>query len=223
MARGWPLSHGEPRVLHDAEGILVLAKPAGLPTVPYRLGEREHCLRAWAEQQLGARVFVVHRLDKETSGLVTFARDADTHRRLSQAFEHRRVTKVYLAAVLGHVAERAATIEAPLREFGSGRVAVDPRGKASVTRYTLHERLRDADLLRVDLLTGRRHQIRVHLFHLGHPVLGDPLYGQPRPVGGAGRLLLHSCELTIPSADGAPLRFELAPPEDFADELARRR
>ena len=217
------MSPAEPRVLHDADGILVLEKPAGLPTVPYRLGEREHCLRAWAERQLGARVFVVHRLDKDTSGLVTFARDADTHRRLSQAFEQRRVTKIYFAAVLGHVAQASATIDAPLREFGSGRVAVDPRGKASVTRYTLRERLRDADLLRVELLTGRRHQIRVHLFHLGHPLLGDPLYGQPRPVGGAGRLLLHAGELTIPSAAGAPLRFESAPPEDFAIELARRR
>lgn len=214
------MSDAQPTVVFDRDGVVVLAKPAGLPTVPYRLGEREHCLRAWAERELAAPMFVVHRLDKETSGLVTFARDAATHRRLSQAFEHRKVTKIYLAAVLGSLAEVAGTVDAPLREFGSGRIAVDPRGKPSRTRYQVCERLVGADLLRVELLTGRRHQIRVHLFHLGHPILGDPLYGTPRPVGGASRLLLHAHELTLPSEHGPALHFVQAAPDDFAAALA---
>jgi RluA family pseudouridine synthase len=214
-----------PRILHDDGALLVLDKPAGLPTVPYRLGDRTHCLRAWAEAALGKRLFVIHRLDKETSGVIAFAHDADTHRRVSREFEHRQVVKVYLAAVAGHVPAPEFTIDAPLREFGSGRVAVDARGKASRTHCRLRERLRGCDLLEVDLLTGRRHQIRVHLFQHGHPVLGDPLYGVERPVGGAQRLLLHAWRLVLPGHAGrpAPLEIEAPPPPDFAAELAQRR
>lgn len=211
-----------PRIVYDDGALLVLDKPSGLPTVPYRLGDREHCLRAWAEMTLGKRLFVVHRLDRETSGLIAFAHDADTHRRLSTQFEHRAVDKTYLAAVLGHVAEAEFTIDAPLREFGSGRIAVDARGKPSRSRCRLRQRLRDADLLEVDLLTGRRHQIRVHLFHHGHPVLGDPLYGAPRPVGGARRLMLHAWRLVLPSGASSPRSFEAPPPAEFAAELAER-
>lgn len=214
---------GEPAVLFDDGAVLALAKPAGLPTVPYRLGDRDKCLRAWAERTLGKRMFVVHRLDKDTSGVIVFAHEADTHRALSAQFEQRRVYKVYLAAVLGHVASASGTIEANLREFGSGRVAVDPRGKVAHTRYRCHERLRDADLLEVVISTGRRHQIRAHLFHLGHPVLGDPIYGAPRPVGGARRLMLHARSLQIEGMDGAQLTFEAPPPAEFEAELAARR
>ncbi len=212
-----------PRVLHDDGTLLVLDKPAGLPTVPYRLGEREQCLRAWAEAAFGKRLFVVHRLDKETSGVIAFAHDAATHRHLSMLFERRAVSKTYLAAVLGHAPASEFAIDAPLREFGSGRVAVDPRGKVSRTVCRLRERLHDDDLLEVDLLTGRRHQIRVHLFHHGHPVLGDPLYGAARPVGGARRLMLHAWRLTLPVGGAAPLCFEVAPPPAFDAELAARR
>src|SRR5690606_28285630 len=129
----------EPAIVHDDGAVLVLAKPAGMPTVPYRAGDRESCLRAWVEARLGKRVFVVHRLDKETSGLVAFAHDAATHRRLSMAFERRAVGKQYLAVVLGHVAQLSGAIVAPLREFGSGRGAVAPDGKPARSRFALRE------------------------------------------------------------------------------------
>ncbi len=219
MAGAATVNISEPRILHDDGRVLAVAKPAGLPTVPYRAGDRDACLRAWVEAKLGARVFVVHRLDRDTSGVLVLARDAATHRELSGLFEHRRVTKTYLAAVAGHVAPEAGTIEQPLREFGSGRVAVDARGRPSETAYRVRERLRDADLLEVAPRTGRRHQIRVHLYHLGHPVLGDATYGHDRPVGGAARLLLHAWRLHLPLAAG-PLGLEAPPEEDFAAALA---
>lgn len=208
-----------PRILHDDGRVLALVKPAGLPTVPYRVGDRAHCLRAWVETTLGARVFVVHRLDKDTSGVIVMARDADTHRLLSGLFEHRRAEKTYLAAVVGHVVGEAGVIDAPLREFGSGRVAVDPRGRPSETSFRVRERLRDADLLEVSPKTGRRHQIRVHLYHRGHPVLGDVTYGQDRPVGGAARLLLHAWRLRLPLATG-DLEFEVPLESDYEAALA---
>ena len=215
---------GTPRILHDDGRVLALVKPAGLPTVPYRVGDRETCLRAWVETTLGERVFVVHRLDKDTSGVIVMARDADTHRLLSGLFEHRHAEKTYLAAVAGHVADDAGVIDAPLREFGSGRVAVDPRGRPSETSFRVRERLRDADLLEVSPKTGRRHQIRVHLYHLGHPVLGDVIYGQDRPVGGAVRMLLHAWRLRLPLATAGPefadLEFEVPLEDDFEAALA---
>lgn len=213
----------EPLILFDDGAVLALDKPSGLPTVPYRLGEREHCLRAWAEAALGKRLFVVHRLDKDTSGVIVFAQDPDTHRALSQQFEQRRTRKLYLSAVQGHVALASGAIDAPLREFGSGRVAVDARGRAAQTRYRRRERLRADDLLEVEILTGRRHQIRVHLFHLGHPVLGDPTYGAARPVGGASRLMLHAARLQIEGLGGRAIVIEAPLPADFEAELTRLR
>ena len=92
---------------------------------------------------------------------------------------------------------------------------MDPKGSEALTRYRRLERLQDADLLEVEPLTGRRHQIRVHCYAIGHPVLGDTRYGAVRPVGGAPRLMLHAAELTLPGADGEPLRIRADPPADF--------
>jgi RluA family pseudouridine synthase len=176
-------------------------------------------LHAWVSRQVGARTFIVHRLDRGTSGVIVFAKTAEAHRVLSRAFESREVAKRYLAVVEGHVRRAAATIDEPLRAFGSGRVGVDPEGRAAVTRYRRMERLRDADLLEVELITGRRHQIRVHCYAIGHPVLGDTRYGGVRPVGGAPRLMLHAARLTLPGPDARPLHLRADPPPDFEEVL----
>lgn len=168
---------------------------------------------------IGSKAFIVHRLDRETSGLVIFARTADAHRDLSRQFEERRVTKRYLALVTGHVVGRSGELTQPLREFGSGRVAVDLMGRNALTRWQLRERLPEADLLELQPVTGRRHQIRVHCYAMGHPVLGDTRYGDPRPVGGAPRLMLHARELLL--SDG--LRLVADPPPDFVAVLKDRR
>jgi RluA family pseudouridine synthase len=203
------------RIIHEDAGLVVVDKPAGQATAPGGGIGAGESLQEQVAEHLGTRAFLVHRLDRETSGLIVFAKTAESHRLLSQQFERREVSKRYLALVSGHVEGGIGSIDEPLREFGSGRVGVDPAGREAVTGWELRERLPDADLLEVRPLTGRRHQIRVHLYAIGHPVLGDTRYGDARPVGGAPRLMLHASELNFP--DGPAPRAE--PPLDFAEVL----
>jgi tRNA pseudouridine32 synthase / 23S rRNA pseudouridine746 synthase len=205
----------EPSVLYEDEGLVVVDKPAGMATAAGGGIEDDASLHDWVSRHVGVRIFIVHRLDRGTSGVIAFAKTAEAHRRLSLAFEGREVGKRYLAAVDGHVARASGEIADPLRAFGSGRVGVDPKGREAVTRYRRLERLQDADLLEVEPLTGRRHQIRVHCYAIGHPVLGDTRYGAVRPVGGAPRLMLHAIELRLPGVDGEPLVVRVDPPADF--------
>ena len=203
------------RIVHEDERLVVVDKPAGQATAPGGGIGKGASLQEQVAEHLGTRAFLVHRLDRETSGLIVFAKTAASHRLLSQQFEERGVTKRYLALVEGHLAGGIGSIAEPLREFGSGRVGVDPAGKEATTMWALRERLPDADLLEVTPTTGRRHQIRAHLYSIGHPVLGDTRYGTNRPVGGAPRLMLHASELTLP--DGPALHAE--PPDDFVEIL----
>ena len=205
----------EPRVLFEDEGLIAVDKPAGMATAAGGGIDDDASLHSWVTRHVGARTFIVHRLDRGTSGVIIFAKTADAHRRLSQAFEAREVAKRYLAVVDGHVRRASGQIAEPLRAFGSGRVGVDPKGSEAFTRYQRLERLQGADLLEVEPLTGRRHQIRVHCYAIGHPVLGDPRYGAVRPVGGAPRLMLHAAELALPVVEGEPLVVQAPPPPEF--------
>ena len=202
---------GELQVLLEDERLIAVAKPAGQAVAPGGGVNAADTLQAAVAGHIGSQAFLVHRLDRETSGVIVFAKTAEAHRELSRQFEERLVTKRYLAVVQGHVEGRSGEIGAPLREFGSGRVGVDPKGRQAVTRWALRERLADADLLEVQPITGRRHQIRVHCYSIGHPILGDTRYGNPRPVGGAPRLMLHAAELVL--ADGVSVAAP--PPADF--------
>jgi len=168
--------------------------------------------------RIGVKTYVVHRIDRETSGVVLFAKNAETHRELSKAFELREVTKTYLALVEGQVTE-AGVVRAPLKERGSGRVSVHPKGKSSETLYQPMQTDGKTTLLEVHPLTGRRHQIRVHLYSIGHPVMGDSLYGKDRPVGGVSRLMLHAARLVVPRGSGQPLDLKAEMPEDFMKVL----
>lgn len=170
---------------------------------------------------------MVHRIDRDSSGLVLFARDAEAHRLLSLQFERRQVRKRYLALAQGSLAEDGR-VDSPLREFGSGRMGVaapsgPAGGKEALTRYRVLERLGAATYLEVEPVTGRRHQIRAHLASVGHPVMGDPLYGRDRPVGGAPRLMLHAFELECRGVSGETLALRCEPPEDFLRVLEQAR
>ena len=178
-------------------------------------------LREAVESHLGAKAYVIHRLDRDASGIVLFAKDPVAHRALSLAFETRKVHKFYLALVEGQVAEDA-TIDRPIRAFGSGRMGMAPEGKLSRTRYRVRERLAGATLLEVEPETGRRHQIRVHLYSIGHPVLGDSLYGKQRPVGGASRLMLHALGLKF-EFEGHQIELRCETPVDFVELLNKWR
>lgn len=218
MKREQPL-----RVLFEDERLIAVSKEAGQATAPGGGVAVGDTLQAQVAEHLGGRAYIVHRLDRETSGVIVFARTSESHRQLSQQFEHREVTKRYLAMVDGHVDAGSGRISDRLREFGSGRVGVDPAGREATTDWALQERLRDADLLGVSTLTGRRHQIRVHLYAIGHPILGDTRYGDHRPVGGAPRLMLHASELTLLEADGGSRILRADPPGDFTEFLQARR
>jgi tRNA pseudouridine32 synthase/23S rRNA pseudouridine746 synthase len=202
-------------ILHEDERIVAVSKPSGQASAPGGGIGAGESLQEQVAAHIGGRAFLVHRLDRDTSGMIVFAKDAETHRQLSLAFEGRDVAKTYLALVQGHIDTMGGEIAEPLRTFGSGRVGVDPRGKEAVTRFAVKERMEDVDLLEVTPLTGRRHQIRVHLYAIGHPVVGDTRYGEPRPVGGASRLMLHALELMLPNGDGQLLTFRAEPPADF--------
>lgn len=196
-------------VLFEDERFIAAAKPAGQASIPGR-GDIGEPLNKELERRLGARVWVAHRLDREASGLIVFAKTAAAHALLCEDFERRRADKSYLAVCAGTLAGEGRA-DQPLKEFGSGRVAPSKDGRHSLTRWRAERALKGATLLKVEPLTGRRHQIRAHLAALGHPLLGDPLYGPPpRPVGGAPRLMLHAHALVLPSA-GLELRCEPGP------------
>jgi len=205
-------------VVFEDDRLIAVNKPVGLPTIPGR-GEIAVAVNVEIERRLRKKIFVVHRLDLDASGLLVFAKDAETHRLLSMEFEERRAKKEYLVAVLGSMAG-SGEINKPLREFSSGRVAPASDGKRALTRWRAERALGGATLLRVETLTGRKHQIRAHFSSEGHPVLGDPRYGPPpRPIGGAKRLMLHAYTLHLDL--GYDLKAEPGP--DFEAVLAYRR
>jgi tRNA pseudouridine32 synthase/23S rRNA pseudouridine746 synthase len=209
--------------LHEDDRMVAVSKPAGQATAPGGGIGAGESLQERVAAHVGARAYLVHRLDRDTSGVIVFAKDAETHRRLSLAFEGRDIAKTYLALVEGHMDTMGGEIAEPLRTFGSGRVGVHPRGKEAVTRFAVKERLTDLDLLEVTPLTGRRHQIRVHLYAIGHPIVGDTRYGTFRPVGDASRLMLHAVELTIPEEEGGWLVLRAEPPADFVEIIEAHR
>ncbi len=206
-------------VIKETPELLVINKPSGLLTMPARgeLAKEKH-LVGLLHQRFGT-VFVTHRLDRDASGLIIFARTAEAHRYYSGLFETRAVEKTYLVAAEGRVAEDRGEIDKPLKERGSGRVSVTFDGKPSLTKYSVIERLKSATVLEVSIVTGRRHQIRVHLYSIGHPVVGDKLYGDAAKQARYPRMMLHSWKLKLKDMSGKMMSFEVYPPADFMGVL----
>ena len=201
-------------ILFEDARLLVLCKPEGLASIPERFEGRN--MLAEAEAYLGGKAFVVHRLDKDVSGVLLFAKDADTHRHLSLQFEHRQVDKRYRAIVHGDVRGEGDVVRAPLRLFGSGRMGVDEeQGKPSETRFVVQARREGFTAVDVFPVTGRRHQIRVHLYYAGPPIVGDRMYGEPAVQRLYPRLFLHACLIRFRHPDGRLLTVEAAVPETF--------
>ena len=185
------------KLLHADAHLLVVDKPAGLLAVPGR-GEGEQLNLTVQLRQRHPEALIVHRLDQATSGLMIFARSAAVQRALSMAFAARRVHKRYEAVVCGEVRGESGTITAPLIADWPQR----PRqkvnlelGKSSCTRWRVLRRLSSATRLELEPVTGRSHQLRVHLQSIGHPIVGDTLYGDETPA--ADRLLLHATRLEL--------------------------
>ena len=201
----------------DAHCIVAL-KPSGLLSVPGRGAQLQDCL-ALRVRACHAAALVVHRLDMSTSGLIVFARGIDSQRRLSGAFARREVAKTYIAVVAGWVAADAGEIDLPLGADWPNRPRqmIDrEQGKAALTRYRVVARDPAGRSTRVELepVTGRAHQLRVHMLALGHPILGDALYAPADVRAASDRLLLHAAALRFPHpASGAPVH--VASPAPF--------
>jgi tRNA pseudouridine32 synthase/23S rRNA pseudouridine746 synthase len=186
-----------PPLIHADTRLLVVDKPSGLLSQPGRGPELADSLltrirRHWPRAELA------HRLDRDTSGLLLVALDADMHRALSRLFAERRIDKSYVADVAGRPARSAGSIELPLAKLGDRppRYGVDPHGKASRTDWRLLEIHEGWSRLVLHPLSGRSHQLRVHLAASGHPILGDPLYGATGHSS-TDRLRLHASELRL--------------------------
>ncbi|MDP6891500.1 MAG: RluA family pseudouridine synthase [Phycisphaerales bacterium] len=190
---------GLPGVLHKDEWLVVFSKPVPMLSVPGIGPEKADCLASRAAKAFpGARI--VHRLDRDTSGVIVMAFDADTHRSLSIQFQDRLVEKHYEAIVFGEPPEDEGLIDAAMRKDleNPPRQCIDSiQGKSSQTAWQIIERLGDRTRLKLTPRTGRSHQLRLHLQHIGHPILGDDLYAPPEVAAMSGRLCLHATELTF--------------------------
>ena len=229
-------------VLHEDEHIAVINKPAGLvvhpapghwqDTLVNALVARGTTLSGGAEGRPG----IVHRLDRDTSGLMVIAKTDLAHRRLGAALAARKVRRSYAALAWGHLDESPLVIDAPLARHPRDRkrMAVSPEGRIARTDASVVARFGVADLLRLELHTGRTHQIRVHLEHIGHPVVGDPVYagGGSRRISGVARRAAEALERATPRqalhaaalafrhpASGEPLEFHSEWPADLRPAL----
>jgi tRNA pseudouridine32 synthase/23S rRNA pseudouridine746 synthase len=202
-------------IVYEDEYLLVVDKPSGLLSVPGR-GEDKQDSLIWRLQRVRPEALIVHRLDMDTSGLMVLARDKAMHRALSLLFQRRQVEKCYVAVVAGRVEEDEGVIELPLITDWPRRPLqkVDHAlGKPAVTRFRTLGYSSTTDTTRVELrpITGRSHQLRVHMQQLGHPILGDRLYASETVQ--AGRLLLHAGGLAlVHPASGQGLSFTSAAP-----------
>jgi len=226
-------------IVYQDDVLLVVNKAAGMvvhPAPGHRSGTLVNALMFQVRDLAGVggrlRPGIVHRLDKDTSGLLVVAKTDLAHEKLSEALRGRRVKRLYRAASWGHLAESPLTVDAPIGRDPRHRqrMAVIQGGRRAVTRVRVRERWQRADLIDVSLQTGRTHQIRVHLAHIGHPIVGDAVYGPGRERGMGGptrawalelarsveRQFLHAAELVFEHpVSGERMRFRAPLPEEL--------
>jgi RluA family pseudouridine synthase len=231
------------QVLYQDEALLVVNKPAGLPSLPDGYDPAAPHVKSLLEPIFGA-LWIVHRLDRDTSGVLALARTAQAHQALNAAFAGRHVHKRYHALVIGGPPWDEQRVSLPLRPDGDRRhrtIIDSSRGKPAATDFEVLERYRGYTLLQAVPLTGRTHQIRAHLAALGYPLAGDDLYGpgggiylsQMKPGFSCGakgecaliaRLALHACDLSFDHPLlGNRLSFEAPYPNDYSGALRQLR
>ena len=225
-------------ILFQDDNFIALNKPSGLLTIPDREG-KEPSLKTLLQAQFD-EVFTVHRLDRDTSGVVVFALNEEMHRHLSQQFESRETRKIYNGLVLGKPVQADGVINEPIAEHPTrkGYMTVWRKGKESITEYAVLDNFRYFSWMQFRILTGRTHQIRVHMKHLGHPIVCDPLYGDGKPVFISqikrdyklsqaldeerpilSRLALHAASLTFKNRNGEEVNLEAPLPKDLRATL----
>jgi 23S rRNA pseudouridine1911/1915/1917 synthase len=228
------------QIIHVDDSILIVNKPAGLLVIPDHWNPEALNLVDILQKRLkkivstNSELYVVHRIDKDTSGLVILARSPEIHRYFNDEFSHNRIKKSYLAIVNGVPIENRGKIDAPILYSGKGKVIIHPNGKPSTTEFTVQERFKHYTLLQVNPLTGRTHQIRAHLKSIGHPLAIDPIYGirselnifdvkwrarkkeEEHQSSLISRLSLHAWRLEFSHpGDGRMVHYQIEPPKDF--------
>ena len=166
-------------IIYEDEDLMVINKPAKILSIPDRYIPEKPNLKDLLSEKKG-RIFTVHRLDKDTSGIICFAKNEEAHQSLSLQFENRTVEKYYQSIVEGRVLQTEGRIEQPIAADPNkpGKMIISRKGKASITEYEMIEQFKNFSLLSAKILTGRTHQIRVHFSFIGHPLAIDPIYGK---------------------------------------------
>ena len=221
-------------IVYEDKDFMVINKPAGIITHPKNIDDKQPSLSDWVNQNYPElrnvgepfdasgspfpRHGIVHRLDKDTSGLIIIAKNIESFEYFKNLFQSRSIQKVYLALVMGHPKDTSGTINAPLGRIGMkrttqliGKKLID--GKEAVTEYKVVKKYKKYSLLEVTPKTGRTHQIRVHLKSIGCPIVGDPIYGLKETK--VPRLFLHATKLSFSAPDGKALTLETDIPEDL--------
>jgi len=227
-------SGGLPEIIFEDDVLVVLNKPAGLLSIPDRFDAELPSLSEMLKRKYG-NIFVVHRLDRDTSGVIVFAKDARAHKELNRQFESRETVKKYSAVVEGNVPDNTGMISLPLSPSHGGVHAMrvdEKNGKEALTEYAVLERFKHCTSVAITLHTGRQHQIRVHFSAIGHPLLVDAVYGNTdafllssikhtyKPAGDEkpliARLTLHASEITFTHPVRSETVHALAPlPKDL--------
>jgi 23S rRNA pseudouridine1911/1915/1917 synthase len=231
-----------PEIISENEDFVVINKPPGLLSIPDREG-KEISLKILLRQKYGS-IYTVHRLDRDTSGVILFAKNEAAHKHFSRQFEERSTKKIYNGLVLGKLQSPGGVIDEPIAEHYSqrGKMMTAAKGKPSVTEYEVLEQFRSYAWMQFNILTGRTHQIRVHMKHLDHPVACDELYGDGKPLLLSSfkkkfklsksaeeerpilnRLALHASELSFTAMNKQALRFIAALPKDLKALLQQLR
>lgn len=229
-------------IVFENDDFVVIEKPSGLLSIPDREGD-EVSLKRLLKDKYG-EIFAVHRLDKETSGLILFAKTEQTHKYLSRIFEERSVEKYYTGIVKGTLHEKAKLIDAPIAQNTVKKtlMIIHKRGKEAITEYKVEEEFGKFSLLNFRIYTGRTHQIRVHMQYAGHPIVCDKLYGDGEPVLLSSvkknynlskdeleerpilnRLALHAQRLVFKDERGTPHEFVSELPKDMKALLQQLR
>ncbi len=222
-------------IIFENEDFIAVNKPAGMLTIPNRHDETQLSLYKILSQQYG-KIFIVHRLDRDTSGLVLFAKNEASHKYLSQLFEKRNIEKIYVGIITGSLQNKTGAINEAIAEhpFHKGIMTISKKGKPSVTEYKVMEDYGIYSAVQFNILSGRTHQIRVHMKFTGHPIVCDPLYGDGKPVLLSSfkkkfrlskndeeerpllhRLALHSHQLNFKDAQGNAHALEAPLPKDI--------
>ncbi|MEL6342950.1 MAG: RluA family pseudouridine synthase [Myxococcota bacterium] len=213
-------------ILHKDADLIVVNKPSGLLSVPGRRPEHRDSVFSRLEQTVD-ELWIAHRLDMDTSGVMLYPRTKAAERELHRQFRERAVKKTYLARVSGHIAQDEGVIDLPLLRLKvrpPRTIVSEEDGKPSTTGYkVLSRRSDETTLVALYPITGRSHQLRVHLLELGHPILGDRFYAPPAEMDRASRLLLHAATIEFAHPrSGEKMRSDAPPPMELEGGAMRR-